>query len=73
LIPQDEKSAIKRVIDFTSLSMSSAFWNTVKGVTSVTNTSFDTLPDDIKTKLLGLGNDINDFLKKLKVSLEIFK
>jgi hypothetical protein len=72
-MPQEEKSTIKKVIDYTSVSMSRAFWSTVKGVTSVTNTSFDTLPDDIKTKLLGLGNDINDFLKKLKVSLEIFK
>ncbi|XP_026814085.1 uncharacterized protein LOC113554436 [Rhopalosiphum maidis] len=68
LIPQQEKNTIKRVIDYSSLSMSSAFWNTAKGVTSVTNTSFNTLPDDIKTKLLELGNDINDFLKKLKVA-----
>jgi len=51
--------------------MSGAFSNAQRVVTKVTNKSFDELPDNIKTKLLDIGNDIDDFLKKIKVSLVV--
>lgn len=48
--------------------MSGAFSDAKRLVTTITNKSFETLPDDIKTKLLDIGKDIDDFLKKLRVS-----
>lgn len=53
--------------------VSEAFSKAAKVASTATNKSFDTLPDDIRTKLLDFGYDINNSLKKLKVSLVILK
>ncbi|XP_026810095.1 uncharacterized protein LOC113551802 [Rhopalosiphum maidis] len=70
LLPKEEREKREKILGYLSLYASSALSRAAKGVTHVTNTSFDTLPDDIKTKLLDLGNDINDSLRKIKVTIE---
>ncbi|XP_025200936.1 uncharacterized protein LOC112598630 isoform X1 [Melanaphis sacchari] len=57
---------VKKIIGYSSLYASEAFSKVTNTVTSVTNKSFDALPDDIKTKILDFGNDINNYLNKLQ-------
>jgi len=67
MIPKEERENKKKMIGYLSMYMSGAFSKAAQSVTTATNKSFETLPDDIKTKLLDIGNDINDFLRKLRV------
>lgn len=73
LLPKEERQQKKKIIGYLSLYTSAAFSKAAKIASTITNKSFDTLPDDIKTKLLDFGNDINNSLRKLKVSLVILK
>lgn len=73
LLPKEERQKTEKILGYSSLYASSAFSRAAKGVTYVMNTSFDTLPNDIKTKLIELGNEINDSLRKMKVSLVLLK
>ncbi|CAI6366175.1 unnamed protein product [Macrosiphum euphorbiae] len=68
-IPKPQRENTKKAIGYLSMYMSGALSNAMRVVTKVTNKSFDELPDNIKTKLLDIGNDIDDFLKKIKVDL----
>jgi len=70
-MPKEERENKKKMIGYLSMYMSEAFLKAAKSVSSATNKSFETLPDNIKTKLLDIGNDINDFLRKLRVSLVV--
>uniref|UniRef100_A0A2S2PM21 Uncharacterized protein n=1 Tax=Schizaphis graminum TaxID=13262 RepID=A0A2S2PM21_SCHGA len=70
LLPKEKRENTEKALGYLSLYASSAFSSAAKGVTYATNTSFDTLPDDIKTKLLGFGTDINDSLRKIKIAIE---
>lgn len=71
MIPKEEREKKKKIIGYLSMYMSGAYSKVAKSVSTVTNKSFDTLPDDIKTKLLDIGNDIDDFLNNLRVSLVV--
>jgi len=73
LLPKEERQQKKKLIGYLSMYASEAFSKAAKVASTVTNKSFDTLPDDIKNKLLAFGNDINDSLRKLKVSLVVLK
>jgi len=68
MIPKEERENKQKLIGYLSMYMSGAFSDAKRLVTTSTNKSFETLPDDIKTKLLDIGNDIDDFLKQLRVS-----
>nr|BAH71360.1 ACYPI003647 [Acyrthosiphon pisum] len=66
MIPKTERENTKKAIGYLSMYMSGAFSAAQKKVTNVSNKSFDALPDNIKTKLLDIGNDIDDFLKRIR-------
>lgn len=72
-MPKEERQQKKKIIGYLSLYTSEATLKAAKVVSAVRNKSFDTLPDDIKTKLLDFGNDINNSLRKLKVSWVVLK
>jgi len=42
-------------------------------ITVLINKSFNTLPNDMQTKLLSIGQDINTSLEKLRVSFKKYK
>jgi len=59
------------MIGYIQITLSRALSKLEKSVTTATNESFDTLPDNIKTKLLDIGHEIDDYLRKLWVSLNV--
>ncbi|CAH1710566.1 uncharacterized protein LOC114133094 [Aphis gossypii] len=70
LLPKEERQQKKKLLGYLSMYASEAFSKAAKVASTVTNKSFDTLPDDIKNKLLAFGNDINDSLRKVKVTID---
>lgn len=72
-MPKEERQQKKKIIGYLSLYTSEATSKAAKVVSAVRNKSFDILPDDIKTKLLDFGNDINNSLRKIKVSWVVLK
>jgi len=71
MIPKTERENTKKAIGYLSMYMSGATSDAQRLVAKLSNKSFDTLPDNIKTKFLDIENDIDDFLKKIKVSLVV--
>jgi len=69
LLPQEGRNE-KKMIGYLSMYMSGTLSNAARAISAVTNKSFDTLPDNIQNKLLDTGNNISDFLNKLKVCKE---
>lgn len=70
-MPKEDRENKKKLIGYLSMYMSGAFSKAAKSVSSATNKSFDTLPENIKTKLLDIGNDIDNYLRKLRVNLVV--
>lgn len=70
-IPKEDRQNKKKMIGYIQITLSRALSKVEKSVTTATNKSFDALPDNIKTKLLDIGNEIDDFLRKIWVSLDV--
>ncbi|XP_060865348.1 uncharacterized protein LOC132941349 [Metopolophium dirhodum] len=69
MIPKTERENTKKAIGYLSMYMSGASSDALRLVARLSNKSVDALPDNIKTKFLDIENDIDDFLKKIRVDL----
>lgn len=67
----EQKANQKKIIGYSSYYVTGLFQESIKFVKTMTNKSFDALPDNIQTKLLDMARDVNVFLNKVKVSLNI--